>query len=558
MNINGQRFGVSVALERLSDNLDSDEECDSECEGLERADFETAMTATGYGKYNYLLMLAMFLPSWGSIFDVSNMSMILPSAECDLGLALIHKGVLNAITYAGTISTAMVWGFVSDVYGRKKLLIYGYLADSLCNVMSGVFSQNFWVLLVFKFASGCIMNGPYAISMCYCAEFHGEKHRSRAMLFLGLFSTVGNIAVPLLAWSVIPHTWEIVLLDGLFVYNSWRLFLTLCGLPTLVGFMAIIFFPESPKFLMSRGQNDEALLVFRKMYTMNTGKPPETYPVISLENEKNIYGSRKSMQQSMSSDSLDGWRGVLKGFSEGLKQMKPLFLMPHLVKLLLVVSIQFGGMLALNTIRLWLPQLFTIIENFDDIGYDDTKGPPTFCEMLDISMIAEANKTSLNSTTIDPRHCENMVVDKSVYINIVVICIVSTVFFIFMSAVVNILGQKNILLICYGVSMICAVSLNWSANTMLTLFLSCLFVALTNISVNALIAVTVDLFPTTLRTMSVSLIMMIGRCGSLIGNLLFSVLLLHGCVAPLMSIAGLLLVCVLLTLFIPKPAGGLK
>lgn len=39
------------------------------------------------------------------------------------------------------------------------------------------------------------------------------------------------------------------------------------------------FFDESPKFLMSCGRMDEALNVFRRVYSINTGNPPETYPV---------------------------------------------------------------------------------------------------------------------------------------------------------------------------------------------------------------------------------------------------------------------------------------
>lgn len=73
----------------------------ADCGGVQGADFETAIAATGYGKFHYILLLVLFLPCWASIFDVSNVSMILPSAECDLGLSLFHKGVLNAVTYAG-------------------------------------------------------------------------------------------------------------------------------------------------------------------------------------------------------------------------------------------------------------------------------------------------------------------------------------------------------------------------------------------------------------------------------------------------------------------------
>lgn len=38
-----------------------------------------------------------------------------------------------------------------------------------------------------------------------------------------------------------------------------------------------------------------------------------------------------------------------------------------------------------------------------------------------------------------------MPVDKMVYINIVIICVVSVIGFIFMSTIINIIGKKNIL-----------------------------------------------------------------------------------------------------------------
>jgi len=47
-------------------------------------------------------------------------------------------------------------------------------------------------------------------------------------------------------------------------------------------------FNESPKFLMSCGKRDEALSVFRRIYSINTGKPPESYPVSVLLKSSNF------------------------------------------------------------------------------------------------------------------------------------------------------------------------------------------------------------------------------------------------------------------------------
>lgn len=81
-----------------------------------------------------------------------------------------------------------------------------------------------------------------------------------------------------MAWLVIPQTWSINIWD-LVVYKPWRLFLVLCSSPALFICAALFVFPESPKFLLMRGQNYEALQVLKKVYAYNTGKSPEEYPV---------------------------------------------------------------------------------------------------------------------------------------------------------------------------------------------------------------------------------------------------------------------------------------
>lgn len=83
-----------------------------------------------------------------------------------------------------------------------------------------------------------------------------------------------------LAWLIISQPWSFTFLDGTFVYNSWRIFLTICGTPALLAFLVMLYLPESPMFLMAQGRNDEALKVFQRMYATNTGNSPETFPVI--------------------------------------------------------------------------------------------------------------------------------------------------------------------------------------------------------------------------------------------------------------------------------------
>lgn len=55
--------------------------------------------------------------------------------------------------------------------------------------------------------------------------------------------------------------------------------MALCSIPSLALGFWLCMFPESPKYLIEGEMFDEALVVFKEMYSINTGNPPEEYPV---------------------------------------------------------------------------------------------------------------------------------------------------------------------------------------------------------------------------------------------------------------------------------------
>lgn len=67
------------------------------------ADFETAISATSFGKFNIIYLLIAIPSGWSSQFESTTMSYVIPAAHCDLNLSLQDKGMLNAITYLGKI-----------------------------------------------------------------------------------------------------------------------------------------------------------------------------------------------------------------------------------------------------------------------------------------------------------------------------------------------------------------------------------------------------------------------------------------------------------------------
>ena len=82
-----------------------------------------------------------------------------------------------------------------------------------------------------------------------------------------------------MAWLIIPQPIHIEIWDGVLSLPSWRIFLLVSTIPSIIASIVLNMFDESPKFLMFRGRREEAMEAFKKIYWINTGKPRDTFPV---------------------------------------------------------------------------------------------------------------------------------------------------------------------------------------------------------------------------------------------------------------------------------------
>ena len=62
-------------------------------------------------------------------------------------------------------------------------------------------------------------------------------------------------------------------------YRPWRLLALVMSIPCAATAVLLRFFHESPKFLISQGQHEEALEVLKKIYACNSGDKADNFPV---------------------------------------------------------------------------------------------------------------------------------------------------------------------------------------------------------------------------------------------------------------------------------------
>ncbi|MPC77199.1 Synaptic vesicle glycoprotein 2B [Portunus trituberculatus] len=87
----------------------------------EGEEYEVAITATGYGSFQYWLILLGGFANASDAIEILCVSILLPAAECDLHMTSEDKGWLSAIAFVGEQF------FFCREYsaGRNKLLSSG-------------------------------------------------------------------------------------------------------------------------------------------------------------------------------------------------------------------------------------------------------------------------------------------------------------------------------------------------------------------------------------------------------------------------------------------------
>ncbi|XP_017114469.1 synaptic vesicle glycoprotein 2B [Drosophila elegans] len=529
------------------------------------ADFETAIDSAGFGMFNILLLVAAVPAAMGTVYETSTMSYILPSAECDLKLSLLDKGILNAITYAGMISSAVMWGYLADTKGRRNLLIVGYAADTFC-VLGGALSQNRIQLMVFKYLGGFCMSGPFAVLMAYLTELHGRQHRQRIMMVVGIMFSIATLTLPGLAMLILPQTWSLHIWT--LSLTSWQIFVAITALPSLLSFVLFFFFPESPKFLMSKGRNQEAMDAFKFIYHLNSRKPKDSFPIKMLANEVTVpvkkHKEGKSVPteiklpiesgEAQDPESQDSKKSSLRS---GFTQLRPLFTKPYLGLSLWVYLLNFCVLLGQNTMRLWLPQLFASINEYEQL-MDGQSESTSICSILEYSVNRTQNQLEA-ATRNDPDVECHVNITASTYTNNLIVAGAGFVAYMLAGFLVNLVGVKRIMTMGLFIAGCCSIMMYWSNSAISTVAIASLFVTMGSISATSVISASVNLFPTSLRTMIVSLEMMFGRLGSLLGNIFFPALMGLGCVPPFLMISSFMLAGCLMAAFLPlKNKAALK
>jgi MFS transporter, putative metabolite:H+ symporter len=185
------------------------------------------------------------------------LSFVTPGMAKEYGLKAAtnpHGGLPVALLplfgIGGTVIGSWLWGWLADRIGRRSAILLAgllFVTTSICGAMPS-FNWN----LAMCFAMGIGAGGMLPITFALLAETIPARHRGWLMVLIGGgVAGGGYVLTSWLAGALTPH-------------YSWRI-LWLIGLPTGLLFLALShWIPESPRFLIAVGRQDEAARIMRR------------------------------------------------------------------------------------------------------------------------------------------------------------------------------------------------------------------------------------------------------------------------------------------------------
>ena len=219
---------------------------------------DDAIDNSGMGRFNIAILLMGGMAWMADAAEVMLISFIKPAVQCEWGVSDLAGALISSAVGLGMLIGAVLWGLVADRHGRRLgFLLTGLFtfAFGLCTAVAPSYN---WLLLA-RFGCGVGLGGvPVVFTLTM--EFLPSSQRGKWGIGFLVFWSIGGMLEAALAWRVM-------------IAFGWRWQVGLTALPA--GLMLLVYpcLPESPRWLLAQGREDDAQAVLDRIARWNRVTP---------------------------------------------------------------------------------------------------------------------------------------------------------------------------------------------------------------------------------------------------------------------------------------------
>ncbi|XP_047025983.1 putative transporter svop-1 [Helicoverpa zea] len=475
----------------------------------EKVSFDTALDRAGFGLYSYIMTCLTGVSVISFVCICYCSTIIVPTSACELETTISQQGLLASGPTVGSMIGGVVWGYLADTRGRRKMMLAALFGGVVFNLIASL-SVNWVMLLIFQFIASSFGSGFYSMSMSLLSESVPVAKRNFVVLvvssiFLLSQGLISGLAIPISPMSFSHY------LPALDIYwNSWRTLLALYSVPSVITFIWMIFMLESPKFVYVKGDTQKALEILRKIHKVNHWRSKEEFTVTGI-----IEAEEQVAEKSSAKD-----------------QIVPLFTSPLLKYTIIITTLQ--AFKQVGAFLVWLP---TIADQFVRIVQTGEGSNLTMCNIIEMDKPID----------VDAVPCA---LDKISLLLVLGVGALTFLVNVVLTTVINKVGRRNMVIIVTGVCGVCGILINLVPNAYGSVVLFAIF-STGIVVVGFYTAITVAIYPTHLRALAIALPMTLGRIGTFASIQILNVMLANSCDAGFYLFACLFGSSAIIASFLP-------
>ncbi len=188
-------------------------------------------------------------------YILSNIAVALTLLGPQLGLGSFQEGLIGGGALAGILFGGLLGGYISDKIGRRTMFTIDLAVFVIASILQ-IFIGGFLALFALRIVLGLAVGVDYSLAGPLMAELTPRRQRGPVLAAAPAAWFLGAACAYVVGYFMLVGLGQ----------ESWRWMLGSSAIPALIILLMRIGIPESPRWLLNHGRQEEAREVVREVF----------------------------------------------------------------------------------------------------------------------------------------------------------------------------------------------------------------------------------------------------------------------------------------------------